>query len=208
MNCNETNRSSAFCHGALDALFFFFISPFNFEEFAQKYSAMSILLFIPVFAVSFFYDSKITEQVFRSTSEHSVKQKISKLFLFIFLIALFFSVVSFALNFDLHYPNQTLDEDFETYFENFVTVNGGITFLTVSIISILAAFSKQMIKMDGIINKIFTFVGTFLFFSISMLAMTNILPTKYQIYLYTFYHAGIICGIFFMMIKYSSFEKN
>jgi len=143
------------------------------------------------------------------SSKHSTKQKIIKLFLFVYLISSFFSIVNIALNYGIHIPNESvLKQDIGSYIQNFISINGGITFLTISIISILATLSKQMIKMDGITNKIFMFIGTFLLFSISIFAIANISPTEYQIYLYACYHAGIIFGAFFAMLKNISNSDN
>ena len=117
--------------------------------------------------------------------------------------------MSLALNLDIQIPNEPESEmDFGRYIQNFVTINGGITFLTISMISVLAALSKQVIKMDGVTNKIFTVVGTFLLFSITTLAITGFSPTEYQIYLYTCYHAGIISGSFFVMLKQEYDSEN
>ena len=55
--------------------------------------------------------------------------------------------------------------------------------------------------MDG---KTITFFGTFVFFSMISMSLTQNDPTNSQIYLYTCYHAGIIGGAMYQMNRFTS----
>ncbi|MGI0088998.1 MAG: hypothetical protein ACREAF_01460, partial [Nitrosopumilaceae archaeon] len=86
----------------------------------------------------------------------------------------------------------------------FIQANGGLTFLIVSSITIMAAATKKIVGMEGFLSKVFTFVGTFIFFSMIALSLSNSDPTHSQVYLYAFYSAGIVGGIFYQMNKLTS----
>ena len=63
----------------------------------------------------------------------------------------------------------------------------------------MAAATKRIIGLGGNLNKCITFVGTFIFFSMLALSFTQSNPTHSEVYLYTFYQAGIIGGALFEM---------
>jgi len=69
---------------------------------------------------------------------------------------------------------------------------------------LMAAATKRIVGLDGIFNKIVTFIGTFFFFSMIALSLTNSDPTNSQVYLYVFYQAGIISGALYQMNKLTS----
>ena len=102
-------------------------------------------------------------------------------------------------------PQASLLEDgLIVWTQEFVTNNGGVTFLIISSITLMAAATKRIVGMDGILNKIITFVGTFFFFSMISLSLTNSDPTDSQVYLYVFYQAGIITGTLYQMNRLTS----
>ena len=63
----------------------------------------------------------------------------------------------------------------------------------------MAAATKRIVHLGGAINKVFTFVGTFIFFSMLALSFTQSDPANSEVYLYTFYQAGIIGGALYEM---------
>ncbi len=94
-----------------------------------------------------------------------------------------------------------LDDGLLPWMSELVQANGGATFLIVSSISIMAAATKRIVGLGGLLNRIFTFVGTFVFFSMIALSLTNSDPTHSEVYLYAFYQAGIVGGAFYQMNK-------
>ncbi|MBL7015752.1 MAG: hypothetical protein ISR79_05220, partial [Nitrosopumilus sp.] len=59
---------------------------------------------------------------------------------------------------------------------------------------------KRIVGMNtGIVNRMVTFVGTFVFFTMLVLSFTKSDPTSSGVLLYTFYQAGIVGGAFFAM---------
>jgi hypothetical protein len=64
--------------------------------------------------------------------------------------------------------------------------------------------TKRLIGLHGLVNNVSTFVGTFIFFSMIALSLTHTEPSPSQVYLYTFYHAGIIGGALYKMNKLTS----
>ena len=57
---------------------------------------------------------------------------------------------------------------------------------------------------NGVISKLVSFVATFTFFSMIAMSLTQTDPTSSQVYLYTFYHAGILSGVMYMMNKFTT----
>lgn len=68
----------------------------------------------------------------------------------------------------------------------------------------MAAASKRIIGMEGFFSRVFTFVETFVFFSMIALSLSHNEATDSQVYLYTFYVAGIVGGIFYQMNRITS----
>jgi len=94
-----------------------------------------------------------------------------------------------------------LDHGLIEWVIDYITANGGATFLIISSITLMATATRRLVHIGGNINKIFTFVGTFLFFSMLALSFTQSNPSNSEVYLYTFYQAGIIGGALFQMNK-------
>jgi hypothetical protein len=64
----------------------------------------------------------------------------------------------------------------------------------------MAGATKRIVGMDsGIVNRIVTCVGTFVFFTMLILSFTKSDPTSSGVFLYTFYQAGIVGGAFYAM---------
>jgi len=149
---------------------------------------------------------KIVERVIRPSETRGRLKRISiKIFLLFFIIGGLFSSVNFALQGGSLLPQASLLEDgLIEWATEFVTNNGGVTFLIISSITLMAAATKKIVGMDGILSKIITFIGTFFFFSMISLSLTNSDPTNSQVYLYVFYQAGIITGTLYQMNKLTS----
>jgi len=172
-------------------------------EMINKESPILInIMFFPAMAVGFLYGIRITERAVKPSEIRSpVKRSIVKLFLFFFVIGGMFSSVNFAINGGSIMPDmEILDEGLLPWVNNFITANGGATFLIITSIGLMAAATKRIVGMNtGIVNRMVTFVGTFVFFTMLVLSFTKSDPTSSGVFLYTFYQAGIVGGAFFAM---------
>ncbi len=164
------------------------------------------LMFIPSFLIGLLYGIKMAERVMSPTAPRSpLRRGIIKIFLFIFMMGSIFTSVSFALHGGAHPPQDSiLKEGPIQWINEFVTANGGLTFLIVSSITMMAAATKRIVGMDGFLSKIFTFVGTYIFFTMVALSLTHSDPTHSQVYLYACYQAGIVGGIFYQLNKFTT----
>jgi len=162
------------------------------------------IMFIPAMAVGFLYGVRITQRAVKPSELRSpLKSAIVKIFLFIFVIGGMFSSVNFAINGGSVIPDVTILEDgLLSWVNNFVTANGGATFMIITSITLMAVASKRVLGMTtGFLNRIVTFIGTFVFFSMLTLSFTHSDPTSSGVFLYTFYQAGIVGGAFYAMNK-------
>ncbi len=160
------------------------------------------LMFVPAMLVGFLYGVRITERAVKPSETRSpLKRATVKIFLFFFVIGGLFSSVNFAINGgSIFPPSNVFDVGLLAWINEFVTANGGATFLIISSITLMAAATKKIVGMNsGFLNKMVTFVGTFVFFSMLALSFTDSDPTFSGVFLYTFYQAGIIGGAFFAM---------
>ena len=160
------------------------------------------LMFLPAMAIGFLYGVRITERAVKpSEIRSSVKRSITKIFLFFFVMGGMFSSVNFAINGGSIMPDVNLLEDgLLPWLNSFVTANGGATFLILTSITLMAAATKRIVGMNsGFLNRMVTFVGTFVFFTMLVLSFTKSDPTSSGVFLYTFYQAGIVGGAFFAM---------
>ena len=160
------------------------------------------LMFIPAMLVGFLYGLRITERAVKPSEIRSpLKRSIVKIFLFFFVIGGLFSSVNFAINGGSIMPQSNfLEEGLLPWLNEFVTANGGATFLIITSITLMAAATKKIVGMNtGFLNRLVTFVGTFVFFSMLALSFTDSDPTFSGVFLYTFYQAGIVGGAFFAM---------
>lgn len=95
---------------------------------------------------------------------------------------------------------EILDDGLLAWINHFITANGGATFLIITSITLMAAATKRIVGMNsGFLNRVVTFVGTFVFFTMLALSFTKSDPTSSGVLLYTFYQAGIVGGAFYAM---------
>ena len=160
------------------------------------------LMFIPAMAVGFLYGIRITERAVKPSEIRSpLKRSIVKMFLFFFVIGGMFSAVNFAINGGSVMPDvDILQEGLLPWLTTFVTENGGATFLIISSIGLMAAATRRIVGMNaGFVNRMISFIGTFVFFTMLVLSFTKSDPTSSGVFLYTFYQAGIVGGAFYAM---------
>lgn len=164
------------------------------------------LMFIPSFSIGLLYGVKMAERVMSPAAPRSpFRRGVIKIFLFIFMMGSIFTSVSFALHGGAHPPqNSIIKEGIIPWINDFIKANGGLTFLIVSSITIMAAATKRIVGMDGFLSRVFTFVGTYIFFTMIALSLTHTDPTHSQVYLYACYQAGIVGGIFYQINKFTT----
>lgn len=197
---------SVFAGATSLAIIMFLIFGPALERTAKESPIIINIMFAPSFAIGLLYGIKMTERVMRPSETRSpFKRAMVKIFLFFFVMGAIFSSITFALHGGSHMPQASILEDgLIPWVSEFIQANGGLTFLIVSSITIMAAATKKIVGMEGFLSKVFTFVGTFIFFSMIALSLTNSDPTHSQVYLYAFYCAGIVGGIFYQMNKLTS----
>jgi len=192
------------------AVILFLIFHPQIESINKESPILINIMFIPAMAVGFLYGVRITERAVRPSEIRSgLKRSAIKLFLFFFVIGGMFSSVNFAINGGSLMPDVTILEDgLLVWLNAFVTVNGGATFLIITSITLMAAASKRIVGMNfGFLNRMITFVGTFVFFTMLVLSFTKSDPTSSGVFLYTFYQAGIVGGAFYAMNRLTK-NKN
>ena len=153
--------SSAFLAILLFLIFFPQINAINNES-----PILINLMFIPAMAVGFLYGMRITERAVKPSETRSpFKRSIVKIFLYFFVIGGLFSSVNFAINGGSIMPQLDIAEvGLIPWINEFVTANGGATFLIITSITLMAAATKKIVGMNaGILNRLVTFVGTFVF---------------------------------------------
>jgi len=204
------NRSSVdiaiFVGAAVLALVVYLVFGPAIDNMTKQSPLIIDLMFAPSFGIGFLYGLKMTDRVMQPSESHSpLKRAFYKGFLFLFMMGAIFTSVSFALHGGAHPPHKSIFTDgLIPWATEFVQANGGLTFLIVSSITIMAAATKRIVGMEGIFSKIFTFVGTYIFFSMLALTFTHSDPSHSQVYLYAFYQAGIVGRIFYQMNKLTS----
>ncbi len=209
-NWNDFEESSVRSHmglilfgtAATFAILLFLIFHPQIEAINKESPILINLMFAPAMAVGFLYGVRITERAVKPSEIRSpFKRSIVKIFLFFFVIGGMFSSVNFAINGGSIMPDMTiLDDGLIPWMNNFVTANGGATFLIITSIGLMAGATKRIVGMNtGFLNRVITFVGTFVFFTMLVLSFTKSDPTSSGVLLYTFYQAGIVGGAFFAM---------
>jgi len=184
------------------AIVLFLIFHPQIESINKESPILINIMFFPAMAVGFLYGVRITERAVKPSEIRSpIKRSIVKIFLFFFVIGGMFSSVNFAINGGSIMPDITILEDgLLSWLNNFITANGGATFLIITSIGLMAGATKRIVGMNtGIVNRMVTFVGTFVFFTMLVLSFTKSDPTSSGVLLYTFYQAGIVGGAFFAM---------
>ena len=193
-----------FASSATLAIVLFLVFHPQIDAINRESAILINIMFIPAMAVGFLYGVRITEKAVRPSETRSpIKRSIMKIFLFFFVIGGLFSSVNFAINGGSLMPEASILEDgLLTWLNEFISDNGGATFLIITSITLMAAATKRIVGMNaGLLNRIVTFVGTFIFFTLLALSFTKSDPTSSGVFLYTFYQAGIIGGAFYAMNK-------
>ncbi|HEY5735169.1 MAG TPA: hypothetical protein VIS47_01275 [Nitrosopumilus sp.] len=184
------------------AIILFLIFHPQIESINKESPILINIMFFPAMAVGFLYGVRITERAVKPSEIRSpIKRSIVKIFLFFFVIGGMFSSVNFAINGGSIMPEITiLGDGLLPWLNNFVVANGGATFLIITSIGLMAGATKRIVGMNtGFLNRLITFVGTFVFFTMLVLSFTKSDPTSSGVFLYTFYQAGIVGGAFFAM---------
>ena len=184
------------------AIILFLIFHPQIEAINKESPILINIMFLPAMAVGFLYGVRITERAVKPSEIRSpVKRSIVKIFLFFFVIGGMFSSVNFAINGGSIMPTVDILEDgLLVWADTFVTANGGATFLIITSIALMAGATKRIVGMNsGFLNRMVTFVGTFVFFTMLVLSFTKSDPTSSGVFLYTFYQAGIVGGAFYAM---------
>ena len=160
------------------------------------------LMFLPAAAIGFLYGVRITERAVKPSEIRSpLKRSIVKTLLFFFVIGSMFGSVNFALNNGSMIPESNISEGgILPWLNEYVTANGGATFLIITSIALMAGATKRIVGMgSGIIDRLVTCVSTFIFFTMLILSFTRSDHTSSAVFLYTFYQAGIVGGAFYAM---------
>ena len=193
-----------FSIAAISALTLFVAFQPMIESITAEAPTIVYIMFVPTFIVGFLYGLKITERVMKpSESRSPVKRGIVKMFLFFFVIGGLFSSVNFALHGGSMMPTGLMfDDGIIEWVKQLIKYNGGVTFMIVSSIVLMAAATRKIVGLgSGYLGKIISFVGTFVFFSMVSVSLTQADPTHSQVFLYTFFYAGIISGALYQMNK-------
>ena len=191
-----------FTSAASIAIILFLIFHPQIESINKESPILINIMFAPAMAVGFLYGVRITERAVKPSEIRSpLKRSIVKMFLFFFVMGGMFSSVNFALNGGSVMPEMSiLDDGLLPWVNNFIAANGGATFLIITSIGLMAGATKRIVGMNsGFVNRLVTFVGTFVFFTMLVLSFTKSDPTSSGVFLYTFYQAGIVGGAFFAM---------
>ena len=193
-----------FSIAAISALTLFVVFQPMIESITTEAPTIVYIMFVPTFIVGFLYGLKITERVMKpSESRSPLKRGIVKMFLFFFVIGGLFSSVNFALHGGSMMPDGSIfDVGIVEGATELIKYNGGVTFMIVSSIVLMAAATRKIVGLgSGYLGKIISFVGTFVFFSMVSVSLTQLDPTHSQVFLYTFFYAGIISGALYEMNK-------
>ena len=193
-----------FASSASLAIILFLVFYPQIESINKESPILINIMFLPAMAVGFLYGVRITERAVSPSEIRSpFKRSIVKIFLFFFVIGGMFSAVNFAINGGSIMPDVSiLDDGLLLWVNEFVTANGGATFLIITSITLMASATKRIVGMNsGFLNRVVTFVGTFVFMTILVLSFTKSDPTSSGVFLYTFYQAGIVGGAFYAMNK-------
>lgn len=192
-----------FAAAAATSLILFLIFHPQIQSINQESQILLIIMFMPVMTIGFLYGTSITERAMKPSEMPSpIKRSLVKIFLFFFVIGGLFSSVNFSLNGGSIMPlTSILDDGLIVWLSDFIFSNGGAAFLIVSSITLMAAATRRIVGLGGRLNRIITFVSTFIFFSMLALSFTQNDPSHSEVYLYTFYQAGIIGGALYQMNK-------
>ena len=136
-----------FSIAAISALTLFVVFQPMIESITNETPMLVYIMFIPTFIVGFLYGLKITERVMNpSESRSPLKRGIVKMFLFFFVIGGLFSSVNFALHGGSLMPTGLMFDDviIEST-KQLIKYNGGVTFMIVSSIVLMAAATRKIV---------------------------------------------------------------
>ena len=196
-----------FASAATSALIMAMLLHTYFNDFMVENPLINCILFGPAFGIGFLYGLKISEKALQpSETRSALKRKIIKIFLFFLVIGGLFSSVNFALHGGAMMPETSpIDDGLLIWIQDMLTSNGGTTFLIASSFTLMAAATRRIVGLNaGMLSRVITFAGTFIFFSMISMSITQSDPTHSQVYLYTFYHAGIIGGAMYQMNRFTT----
>ena len=196
-----------FASAATSALIMAMLLHTYFNDFMVENPLINYILFGPAFGIGFLYGLKISEKALQpSETRSALKRKIIKIFLFFLVIGGLFSSVNFALHGGAMMPETSpIDDGLLIWIQDMLTSNGGTTFLIASSFTLMAAATRRIVGLNaGMLSRVITFAGTFIFFSMISMSITQSDPTHSQVYLYTFYHAGIIGGAMYQMNRFTT----
>ncbi len=200
-----------FVVSASAAVLLFLIFFPQIEAINQESPILINIMFLPAAAVGFLYGVRITERAVKPSEIRSPrKRSIVKILLFFFVIGSMFGAVNFAINKGSTMPvSNILEDGLLPWLNEYVTANGGATFLIISSIALMAGATKRIVGLgSGIIDRLITCVGTFVFFTMLILSFTKSDHTSSAVFLYTFYHAGIVGGAFYAMNRLTKNLNN
>lgn len=191
-----------FVVSAFVALLLFFVFYPQIDSINRQSPILINIMFLPAAAIGFLYGVRITERAVRPSEIRSpIKRSLVKIFLFFFVIGGIFSSVNFAMNGGTTMPEvDILKDGLLVWVNDFVTANGGATFLIVTSITVMAGATKRIVGVGaGFLNRIVACAGTFVFFTMLVLSFTKSDPDSSSVFLYAFYQAGIVGGAFYAM---------
>ena len=136
-----------FSIAAISALTLFVVFQPVIENLTTETPTVVYIMFIPTFIIGFLYGLKITERVMNpSESRSPLKRGIVKMFLFFFVIGGLFSSVNFALHGGSMMPDGSIfDSGIIETITQLVKYNGGITFMIVSSVVLMAAATRKIV---------------------------------------------------------------
>ena len=155
-----------FVVSASAAVLLFLIFFPQIEAINQESPILINIMFLPAAAVGFLYGVRITERAVKPSEIRSPrKRSIVKILLFFFVIGSMFGAVNFAINKGSTMPvSNILEDGLLPWLNEYVTANGGATFLIISSIALMAGATKRIVGLgSGIIDRLITCVGTFVF---------------------------------------------
>jgi len=153
-----------FSIAAVSALTLFVVFQPIIEDITTESPMMVNIMFIPTFIVGFLYGLKITERVMKpSDSRSPLKRGIVKMFLFFFVIGGLFCSVNFALHGGSMFPDGSIfDVGVINWVTQLITYNGGVTFMIVSSIVLMAAATRKIVGLGtGYLGKIISIIAPF-----------------------------------------------
>ena len=192
------------CVSASLAIILFLVFQSQIDSLNHEFPYLITVMFVPAMAIGFLYGIRITERAVNPSVVRSpFRRSIVKTFLFLFVIGGMFSSVNFAINGGSVIPQiPILEGELVSWMHAFIIANGGATFLIIGSIILMASATHRIVGMNGgFLNRMISFVGVFIFFTILALSFTESAVPASSVFLYTFYQAGIVGGAFYTMNK-------